>query len=60
VFQFHSSFSLSLSLPFAQRLILTMAAPTRVAINENGFKTILGLATAQEKDLDKLPKHLEA
>jgi hypothetical protein len=30
-------------------------------INQNGFKTILDLATVvQEEDLDKLPKHLEA
>jgi hypothetical protein len=33
---------------------------TRNAINENGFETILDLATVQEEDLDRLPKHLEA
>ncbi|KAI2502036.1 hypothetical protein MHU86_12439 [Fragilaria crotonensis] len=33
---------------------------TRVAIAENGFVTILDLATVQDEDLDKLPKHLEA
>jgi hypothetical protein len=33
---------------------------TRTAIAENGFETILDLATVQEEDLDKLPKHLEA
>jgi hypothetical protein len=32
----------------------------RIAINENGFETILDLATVQDEDLDKLPKHLEA
>ena len=35
-------------------------APTRAAINENGFLTIEDLATVQEADLDRLPKHLEA
>jgi hypothetical protein len=35
-------------------------APTRAAINENGFETIMDLATVQEDDLDRLPKHLEA
>lgn len=35
-------------------------APTRTAINENGFETIIDLATVQEDDLDRLPKHLEA
>jgi hypothetical protein len=35
-------------------------APTRVAIAENGFATISDLATVQDEDLDKLPKHLEA
>jgi phosphate starvation-inducible protein PhoH len=29
-------------------------------INHNGFETILDLATVQEEDLNKLPKHLEA
>jgi len=33
---------------------------TRNAINENGFETILDLATVQEQDLDRLPKHLES
>jgi hypothetical protein len=33
---------------------------TRTAIAENGFATILDLATVQDEDLDKLPKHLEA
>ena len=33
---------------------------TRVAIAENGFVTILDLATVQDEDLDKLAKHLEA
>jgi hypothetical protein len=33
---------------------------TRVAISDNGFTTILDLATVQEEDLDRLPKHLEA
>ena len=33
---------------------------TRNAIVENGFMTILDLATVQDEDLDKLPKHLEA
>jgi hypothetical protein len=34
---------------------------TRIAIVENGFKTILDFATVQDEDLDKLlPKHLEA
>jgi hypothetical protein len=35
-------------------------APTRAAINENGFETIIDLSTVQEDDLDRLPKHLEA
>jgi hypothetical protein len=35
-------------------------AATRAAIVENGFETILDLATVQDEDLDKLPKHLEA
>ena len=35
-------------------------APTRTAIFENGFETILDLANVQEDDLDRLPKHLEA
>jgi hypothetical protein len=34
--------------------------PTRAAIAENGFTTILDLATVQDEDLDKLPKHLES
>jgi hypothetical protein len=33
---------------------------TRAAISDNGFATILDLATVQEEDLDRLPKHLEA
>ena len=33
-------------------------APTRTAINENGFKMIMDLATVQEDDLNHLPKHL--
>jgi hypothetical protein len=33
---------------------------TRVAISNNGFATILNLATVQEEDLDRLPKHLKA
>ena len=33
---------------------------TRTAIAENGFLTVLDLATVQNEDLDKLPKHLEA
>ena len=35
-------------------------AAMRNAINENGFETILDLATVQEQDLDRLPKHLES
>jgi hypothetical protein len=33
---------------------------TRTAIAKNGFATILDLESVQDKDLDKLPKHLEA
>jgi hypothetical protein len=33
---------------------------TRTAIIENGFITIQDLVSVQDKDLDKLPKHLEA
>jgi hypothetical protein len=33
---------------------------TRAAIIENGFITIQDLVSVQDKDLDKLPKHLEA
>ena len=33
---------------------------TRTAINENGFNTVQDLVSVQDKDLDKLPKHLEA
>ena len=33
---------------------------TRAAISDNGFATILDLATVQDEDLDRLPKHLEA
>jgi hypothetical protein len=33
---------------------------TRNAIIENGFITIQDLVSVQDKDLDKLPKHLEA
>ena len=35
-------------------------ARTHAVINENGFETILDLATVQEDDLNRLPKHLEA
>ena len=35
-------------------------AATRMAIVENGFVTIQDLVAVQDKDLDKLPKHLEA
>lgn len=35
-------------------------AATRTAIIENGFVTIQDLVAVQDKDLDKLPKHLEA
>lgn len=35
-------------------------AATRTAITENGFVTIQDLVAVQDKDLDKLPKHLEA
>ena len=35
-------------------------APTRVAIAENGFVTVQDLVSITDKDLDKLPKHLEA
>ncbi|KAI2513885.1 hypothetical protein MHU86_668 [Fragilaria crotonensis] len=36
-------------------------AATRAAILvEKGFQTILDLATVQDEDLDKLPKHVEA
>ena len=34
-------------------------AQTRATINENGFETILDLATVQEEDRNRLPKHLE-
>ena len=34
--------------------------PTRTAIIENGFITVHDLVSVQDKDLDKLPKHLEA
>jgi hypothetical protein len=34
-------------------------APTRVAIAENGFITVQDLVSITDKDLDKLPKHLE-
>jgi hypothetical protein len=33
---------------------------TRAAISDNGFATILDLATVQEEDLDRLPKNLKA
>ncbi|KAI2502113.1 hypothetical protein MHU86_12343 [Fragilaria crotonensis] len=33
---------------------------TRTAIIENGFVTIQDLISVHDKDLDKLPKHLEA
>jgi hypothetical protein len=32
----------------------------RVAISNNGFTTILNLVMVQDKDLDRLPKHLKA
>ena len=35
-------------------------AATRAAIAENGFVTVQDLVSIQDKDLDKLPKHLEA
>ncbi len=35
-------------------------AATRTAIIENGFITIQDLVAVQDKDLDKLPKHLES
>ena len=35
-------------------------AATRAAIVENGFVTVIDLVSVQDKDLDKLPKHLEA
>jgi hypothetical protein len=35
-------------------------AATRTAIIENGFITIQDLLAVQDKDLDKLPKHLES
>jgi hypothetical protein len=35
-------------------------AATRTAIIENGFITIQDLVSVQDKDLDKLPKHLES
>ena len=35
-------------------------APTRAAMVDNGFTTILDLASVQEADLDRLPKHLES
>jgi hypothetical protein len=31
---------------------------TRAAIRDNGFDTILDLATVQEDDLNQLPKHI--
>ena len=34
--------------------------PTRTAIIEKGFITVHDLVSVQDKDLDKLPKHLEA
>jgi hypothetical protein len=34
--------------------------PTQLALNQNGFETILDLTTVHESDLDKLPKHLDA
>ena len=37
-----------------------MNAPTRAAIADNGFATILDLITVQDEDLDKLPKHLDS
>jgi hypothetical protein len=33
--------------------------PTQVALNQNGFNTILDLSTVHESDLDRLPKHLD-
>lgn len=35
-------------------------APTRAAMVDNGFLTILDLASVQEADLDRLPKHFES
>ena len=35
-------------------------AQTRAAMVDNGFMTILDLASVQEADLDKLPKHFES
>jgi hypothetical protein len=35
-------------------------AATRAAIVENGFVTVIDLVSVQDKDFDKLPKHLEA
>ena len=37
-----------------------MNAATRNAIIDNGFASILDLATVQDEDLDKLPKHLDS
>ena len=39
---------------------ISFNAATHMVIFKNGFETILDLATVQEEDLDKLPKHLEA
>ena len=33
---------------------------TQLALNQNGFETIMDLTTVHESDLDKLPKHLDA
>ena len=37
-----------------------MNVATRNAIVDNGFASILDLATVQDEDLDKLPKHLDS